>query len=144
MDNRVFNINGRTKEQLLLAVQLLLLNEYGEKQKVKGWYYSQKKGLILTWLVDNKYRATAFTDRMGKPSEIGEKELVDLLWDWLSTDEAKEVVCENWDADTDHDGDNVKGWRLYTDEWGCIKETEHTLDHYSIAAFKPAWLWYGK
>lgn len=144
MDNKIFNVNGRTKEQLRLALQLLLLNEYGENKKVRGWYLSKKNGLILTWLVDSSNKAIPFTDRMGKESEISGEELVDLLWNWLSSDEAKYVECVDWDADLDHDGSNEKGWRLYTGQWGHVSENDITVDHYSIAAFKPAFLWYGK
>lgn len=144
MDNRIFNVNGRTKEQLRKAVQLLLLDEHNEPIKVRGWYFSKKQGLVLTWYVGNGCDAVAFTDRMGKPSDIKEDELVNLLCDWLRSEEAESVECEGWDADADHDGSNDRGWRLYVDEWGCVKKGEYTIDHYSIAAFKPAYLWYGK
>jgi hypothetical protein len=124
----------------------LLLDEYGTNQKVKGWYFNKQKGLVLTWYFDpdKKEKVTPFTDRMGKPCVINEDELVDLLWNWLDSDEAKTVEFGSWENNVDHDGDNDKGWRLYTEDWGCIKETEHTIDHYSIGAFKPVWLWYGK
>jgi hypothetical protein len=144
MDNKIFNVNGKTKEQLSIAVKLLLLNEYGQTQKVTGWYYSKEKGLVLTWLIKDGYKATPFTDRMGKQTEIDDNELIDILWRWLDTEEAKNVECGGWDADSDHDGDNELGWRLYVDEWGHVQETAHSIDHYSIAAFKPAYLWYGK
>ena len=92
MDNRLFNINGKTKEQLTLAVKCLLLDEYGGI-KVKGWYFNKQKGLVLTWYFDpdKKGKVTPFTDRMGKPCVINEDELVDLLWNWLDSDEAKNV-----------------------------------------------------
>ncbi len=143
MDNRVFNINGRTKEQLQLAVRLLLLDEYGQEQKVSGWYYTKEKGMVLTWYVGDKYKATPFTDRMGNPNDIKYDELVELLFNWLDTESAKNVICEGDDENADHDGSNELGWRLYTEDWGHINEG-HSIDHYSIAAFKPAWLWYGK
>jgi hypothetical protein len=142
MDNRVFNVNGRTKEQLKLAINLLLLNEYNKVNTVAGWYYKKEKGLVLTSY--NNDKTIPFTDRMGKATEIGVDELIDVLWDWLQSDEAKAVECVHWDADFHHDGSNVLGWRLYTEDWGHIRETEHTIDHSTIAAFKPAYLWYGK
>jgi hypothetical protein len=144
MDNRQFNINGKTKEQLTLAVKCLLFNEYNEEKTVPGWYYSKKKGLVLVWHVNED--STAFTDRMGNPKEVNAEELVEILWVWLQTDEAKEVEHNDpWDYNADHDGSNDLGWRLYLDEWGCVKnDNGMTINHYSIAAFKPAWLWYGK
>jgi len=146
MDNRLFNINGKTKDQLTLAVKCLLLDEYGKNIIVKGWYFSKQKGLVLTWYLDEneKEKVTPFTDRMGKPCAINEDELVDLLWKWLDSEEAKIVEFEHWESNVDHDGDNDKGWRLYTEDWGCIKYAEYAIDHYSIGAFKPVWLWYGK
>lgn len=148
MDNKIFNVNGRTIEQLKLAVQLLLLDEYNKKQKVKGWYFSKKKVLILTWSSDET-RVTPFTNRMGQPEEINEDELTDQLWVWLSSDQAKEVEDNEdnrWDYYfNDSDVSMKDGWRLYTEDWGHIKEENgHTIDHYSIAAFKKVSLWYGK
>jgi hypothetical protein len=80
---------------------------------------------------------------MGKNKDITTDELVEELWTWLHSDEAKEITMDDWDADVDQDGDNHLGWRLYTEDWGHIS-INNRLDSYSIAAFKPAWLWYGK
>jgi len=147
MDNRVFNVNGKTKEQLKLAVQLLLLDEYNTKQKVKGWYFNPKRGLVLTWYVgDNQKKAIPFTNRMGQPEEIGEDELIELLWNWLNTEQAKQMKLEEWDKKfIDGDVSNDAGWRLYTIEWGHVNNDDgHTIDHYSIAALTKAYMWYGK
>ena len=147
MDNRVFNINGRTKEQLKKAVDLLLFDEYNEYQKVKGWYYHKKKGFILTWYVgDSQEKAIPFTNRLGVPEPIEREELVEVLWEWLDSEDAKNVEHgDSWDHNMSHDGSNELGWRLYTEEWGHVRNPDgHTIDHYSIAAFKPAYLWYGK
>ncbi len=140
MDNKQFNINGRTKEQLNLAVELLLLDEYGGKKGATGYYFSKEKGLVLTWHI-NSNKVTAFTNRLGQPEKMYAKELTDTLWKWLDTEEAKSTEKTDWDSDSDHDGSNELGWRLYVDEWGHIKGANGSLDHYSIAAFKPAYLW---
>lgn len=150
MDNKVFNVKGRTIEQLEKAVDLLLFNEYGEHDKVRGWYFVPEKGLILTWHVGNDYlKATPFTNRMGIPTPIDKEELVETLWNWLFTEQAKLVTYNeqqhNWDIRLgDFDGSQDLGWRLYTDSWGHIEESMSTIDHYSVAAFKPSWCWYGK
>ena len=149
MDNKVFNVNGKTREQLKLAIQLLLLNEYNDKQKVRGWYFRKDKGLVLTWLSETRENVTPFTNRMGQPEDINEDELTDQLWEWLSSDQAKEVEHtegDRWDRSLkDSDVSMDDGWRLYTEDWGHIKEENgHTIDHYSIAAFKKVALWYGK
>lgn len=142
MGNKLFNVNGRTKQQLTNAIQSLLLDEYGKFTKVRGWYFLKNKGLVLSWS-DDKTKAIPFTNRMGQPSEVSPSELIDILWDWLQTDEAKTVELGSWEEELDHDGSNELGWRLYTEDWGHIKNG-HDTDHYSIAAFKPCWLWYGK
>jgi len=147
MDNKVFDVNGKTIEQLHLAVKLLLLDEYGKEKTVSGWYYSKKKGLILTWYVgDSQPKAIPFTDRMGKPTEIGANELSILLWDWLDSKEAKEMELDGWDKKfNDSDVSTSPGWRLYTDQWGHVSNPDgHTIDHYSLAAFTKAYMWYGK
>ena len=81
---------------------------------------------------------------MGQPADVNSEELTDILWNWLSSEEAKTVEFSSWEQDADHDGSNDKGWRLYTEEWGCITEKGKSMDHYSIGAFKPVYLWYGK
>ena len=44
MDNRLFNVNGKTEQQLKLAIELALLNEYGDNVKIISYYYCSKKG----------------------------------------------------------------------------------------------------
>jgi len=147
MDNRIFDVNGKTKEQLHLAVKLLLLDEYDSliSRKVKGWYLNPKKGLVLTWYVGDSKKATPFTNRRGEPEGIEGGELTDLLWNWLDSEEADTIELDGWDEDLkDSDVSMSPGWRLYTEDWGHVKETEHTIDHSSIAAFRKINLWYGK
>jgi hypothetical protein len=139
MDNRQFNVNGATKEHLRLAVDLLLY----EDGTVSGWYINPKKGLILTWHVKEN-KSKPFTDSMGRPKKINGQELTDILWDWLHSDEAKTIELNGWDANSDHDGSNELGWRLYTEAWGCIEDGENGIDHYSLGALTPSYLWYGK
>lgn len=66
MDNRLFNVNGRTFEQFELTLQLLLTGEYNNSNikkftigdwgpigsRVKGYKFDYKKGLILYWYMD--------------------------------------------------------------------------------------------
>jgi hypothetical protein len=149
MDNKVFNVKGRTIEQLEKAVDLLLFNEYGEYDKVAGWYFVPNKGLILTWYVgESQPEAKPFTNRWGQPEPISKEELVETLWNWLFTEQAKQVTYDelgDWDKQlNDSDVSENLGWRLYTDSWGHVEKTKHTIDHYSVAAFKPSWCWYGK
>ncbi len=143
MDNRIFNVNGRTKEQLDLAVKTFMLDDNDDNKKVAGWYISKEKGLVLTWYVTGNINP--FTDKFGRSIKIIDPiELSNVLWEWLKSNEAKTIECEGWDKYAEIDGNNDKGWRLYTENWGCITETNKSMDNYSLGAFKPAWLWYGK
>lgn len=147
MDNKIFNVNGKKKNRLLMALKLLLLDEYGKEQKVKGWYFSKKKGFILTWYVGDSHKhARPFTNRIGEECEIDAEELVEILWDWLESDEARAMELEGWDRKfNDSDVSTDPGWRLYTDEWGHVNNPDgHTIDHYSIGALTKAYMWYGK
>ena len=145
MDNRIFDINGRTKEQLKLAVKCLLYSEYDKEHNVSGWYFRRKKGLVLCAWKSNENGYKSFTDRMGNDKPANGEELVEILWEWLQSDEAKTVEFKDWEIDLEHDGSNNMGWRLYTEEWGHVQyEHGHTIDHATIAAFKPMYLWYGK
>ena len=144
MDNKIFNVNGKTKEQLKLALDLLILDEYGKIRKIKGWYINPKRGFVLTWF--NSKGTTPFTNRIGLPEEISTTELIDILWNWLDSDAAKEIPLEEWEEKMeDSDVGIGNGWRLYTNEWGHVNNPDgHTIDHYSIGAIKKVYLWYGK
>lgn len=144
MDNKQFVVNGRTKEQLKLALDSLLLTEYNYDKTVKGWYINPKKGFILTDYITEKCKP--FTNNMGINQDISKDDLLEILWNWLDTDEAKNIEKnEKWEHDADHDGHNELGWKLYTEDWGHVNiDSEYSLDTSSIAAFKSVFCWYGK
>lgn len=144
MDNRIFNVNGRTIEQLELAIKLLLLDEYGKQISVVGWYFKPEKGIVLTWYCNEDSTAKPFTDNMGRPQAIEPGDLVETLWNWLFSAQAKTVILKDWDRDLEDDVSTAPGWRLYTEDWGHVKKDDYTIDSYSIAAFTPAFMWYGK
>lgn len=129
MDNQIFDVNGETKEQLLKTIELALLIPY--KRSLNGWEFDPKKGFILS----------TYGDKMNKfPVAVSAEIITDMVWDWLQTDEAKNVPArDSWDTDYDHDGHNDKGWRAYLEEWG------HIGDRWgAILCVKPCYLWYGK
>lgn len=55
------------------------------------------------------------------------------------------IFIEGWlknvdyGKEPDHDGDNGKGWRLFTEDWGHVAG-----HHYAIVGVNPAWAMYGK
>lgn len=143
MDNKVFNVNGRTKHQLELAVKCLLTTEYDQQTSVCSWSFSKEKGLILYWHTSKDI--TAFTDKWGKATSLTIEEVVNMLWEWLESDEAKNFVQTGaWDINMQHDGSNTRGWRLYAEDWGKVNQPTGGGISYSICAFIPVYLWYGK
>jgi hypothetical protein len=79
--------------------------------------------LILLW--SEERGATKF------PFPLSIKQSAQFIIDWLGS------LDYGWQPD--HDGDNGKGWRLFTESWG------HVAGHsYAIIAAQPAWAMYGK
>lgn len=144
MDNRVFNVNGRGKDMLIETIRLALWQEhgcYGDSHMptdlaAKGYMISDVHGLILLWHVSQNDSAQVQFLVPHTPEMLGE-----LAYEWLHGAQAKNCLphLTGWDADCDHDGSNVMGWRAYCEDWGHV-------DHINAAviAIKPSFLWYGK
>jgi hypothetical protein len=135
MDNKIFNVNGRSREQLKKTLELALTKEDGSLRTVEGWEYKKDKGLILLWHADTKYNNNA----QKFPVPVDLETITNIAAAWLKTDEAKAVPMEGWDHDASHDGDNELGFRVYCEDWGHVGS-----NHYAIVAVKPAYCWYGK
>lgn len=129
MDNRIFNVNGKSKEDLLQTI-ILALATSGSKD-IKGWSVNPKKGLVLF----------SYGEKENKfPVPVAPSSIIDMVWDWLKTDEAKKIPHENaWDSDHQHDGDNGIGWRVFVEDWGHVDGKWGV-----VACIKPAFMWYGK
>lgn len=137
-DNRVFNINGRSKEMLLTALSLAQEQESGRKDCYAGWVEDPKKGLILLWHVGEHSPGNKFV------TNLTAEGVVEQVWQWLQekkNDPSAEIFkhTEQWDHDSDHDGHNSYGWRVYCEDWGHVGG-----NHYSVVAVKPVYLWHGK
>ena len=129
MDNRVFNINGHGKK-MLEDVLRLAFHQEGAKECV-AWVFDKKAGLVLLW--DHEDGSNLF------PSPLSVESAVPLVIDWLSSKQAGQMSCEGWDANSDHDGSNKAGWRVYCGDWGHVETWR-----YSIIAIRPSYLWLGK
>lgn len=147
MDNKIFNVNGRTKEQLLKAIELVMFNEYGINNLAKGWKIIPDKGLVFLWNVDKDKK-----DENMFPVPIDFKQCTEISWEWLNSKEifyesgkriekkvSESFPMDGWDENHDHDGSNELGWRVYVEDWGHVGN-----NHYSVFAIKPAYCWYGK
>ena len=138
-DNRVFNVNGRSKNQLIATIKLAMLDEYDHESKIKGWRYSKTHGLIFLWYLTENQRSDPARQQHKFPIPLKAEEVANIAWDWLQSDDAKVVPKEGWDADADHDGSNELGWRIYCEDWGHVESEDG-----AVFAIKPAYMWYGK
>lgn len=128
MDNRVFDVNGRSKQMLGAALALAFQQE-GERTTAKGYVLDPARGMILLW--HDHPPCVRFLDPLDAEAAT------EFVWDWLKT--RPEVACVGWDEDADHDGHNERGWRVFCEGWGHVAG-----NHYAIVAVKPAYLWMGK
>jgi len=136
MDNKVFNVNGKTDSMLLKALELVF-EQHGPNTRCNGWAETKEDGLILLRYMD---RNTTYEARHFPGDGITAADMVSLVKTWLSGEFAKTVVMEGWDRDIDHDGHNSMGWRVYSEDWGHVGPAGSG----AICAVKPAWMWHGK
>lgn len=80
--------------------------------------------MILLWHEEGK-------DCVKLPFPLAADKAAMFIADWLES-----LV---YGRQPDHDGDNGKGWRLFTEGWGHVAG-----NHYAIIAAQPAWAMYGK
>jgi len=134
-DNRLFNVNGKSKKLLKSAIKLAFkLESHNENgATAQGYVVDSKKGILLLWHADGIKGAVNFE----KPK--GYRESCDFIIDWLKTPEAQSIELNDWEADIDHDGSSDLGWRVYLEDWGHVGN-----NHYAICAVKPCYIWYGK
>lgn len=138
---------------------------------IRGYRISQKKGIILYWNFDDKLEkkgvlpieniiTNEVLEKHNSTKELRKYKLEKLkdikitipinllvisIWEWLKTININEFELCDWEGNIDHDGFNEKGFRVYVENWGHIKnEDDITIDHYTSFAVKPIYCWYGK
>lgn len=135
MDNRIFNVNGRTDEELKIALKLALSQEGQHKSRtIEGWEIDNKKGLVLYWYIPKGH------NHIQKfPNKLNVEELFHIVNSFLNSEESNLIETISWDSDIDQDGHNIPGWRVYCEDWGRIDGRDG-----SYIAIKPAYMWMGK
>lgn len=146
MDNRTVDIVSVGDESLELALKLIWCSAPGGKAshfkivnlKEKTRYcnqptthhytelFSDPEGvptLILMWHADK--------DAEALPYPIDFAGSLQFVKGWLNQ--------ANYGKQPDHDGDNDKGWRVFTESWGHVAGYS-----YSFVAIQPVWAMYGK
>lgn len=137
MDNRIFNVNGRTKDDLLATIRLAFSQD-GRNTTAKAYFIDPKKGMILLWHTDK--------GSIPFPAPLSAESAATMVWDWLQT--KPDTECVDWDKNLNHDGHNVPGFRAFVEDWGHVATgpNYNTSDscRYAIVAVKPTYLWMGK
>lgn len=105
------------KEQLKKAMGLFPC------RKVVGYREDEEKGLIFYWC--DSVKATKL------PFPMTLEQTADFASGWLEH--------ASYGSEPDHDGDNGRGWRLYTEDWGHVAG-----EYQAFMAVKPEWAMYGK
>jgi hypothetical protein len=121
-DNFTFNVLGEGRKMLDLMLQVIALGS-GHDRAVG--YRDDGQRLVFAWSIEG---TTGFTPLVAETPTVELGQTIEL---WLR--QAKLT------KEPDHDGDNQRGWRLYTGSWGHIDS-----DHHTYFAVEPAWMMYGK
>ena len=132
MDNKLLNLNGRTKKQFKIAMSFAFTDEYDKALKAKSWSVSEENGLVIHYIF-NKAKHTPF------PVPITADAAIEFAWEWLNSENRTDVEYSPWCGNLDHEGSNSKGWQVYLGEWGHVGG-----ESFAICAIKPAYCWYGK
>ena len=147
MDNRSIDVISQWSEGIALALRLIWDNAPGGKAthfriarlSEKAQYRGDPTSHHFTqWSVDEQYGTPTFIlcwsadhDTLPLPYPMALDEATALITGWLSNAE--------YGSEPDHDGDNDKGWRMFTDCWGHVAGM-----HYAIIGVQPVWAMYGK
>jgi hypothetical protein len=147
MDNFNLDVTARDRETLIDALNIVFSHHsvcvgYTVQDDPEGG-----QRMILLWnnpVVAKSYEATAFfpfpvrakpgRDDVGRDLSKFQSRvpwLAELIEGWLAVTE--------YGKEPSHDGDNVKGFRLFTDRLG-----EVAGHRYAMCIIEPEWAWLGK
>lgn len=117
-DNRILNVNGESLERLKIAMSLA-----GESKAVG--FANDEDRLVFFWTKHEAMRPF--------PSPLNMDRCAEVAFDWLQS-------TAKYGQQPDHDGDNEKGWRCFTEGWGQIAK----FGYAAFIAVEPCWMMYGK
>ena len=115
--NPILNVNGhgleRLKAVLSLADRLPAVGYIAEKQRLVFFWYDHEQAVMF-------------------PCALTMDRCAEFAHDWLAS--------ADYGRQPDHDGDNEKGWRCFTETWGRIQPYGHP----AFVAVEPQWIEYRK
>lgn len=149
-DNVVFNVNGQSKGDLISAVKLAL-SIRDRNLKTVAFRYIKGRGLVFFWSVPKE------KDTIELMQGMNPEQAAEYAWAWLEKspdakaeleslaeineddDSEESIANSHWDRDSDHDGHNSVGWRVFVEDWG------HVAGQWSASlCVKPVFVWHGK
>ena len=154
-DNPVFNVNGRSLGMLERAIALACEQHSGADETTPLDLRPGKPGArkmeseIAAWAEGRGGLYFCCLPCKKSPpfsAPITTTQAAFMAWAWLQRPHP-EIEFKGWDANADHDGDNVAGWRVYRGQWGLFPEDEDGKEPYPdffIMAIRPVYLWLGK
>jgi hypothetical protein len=119
-DNPILNVNGIGLERLKAVFDLC------EAVNAKGYAVQTDKNRIAFFKYPDAKDMVAF------PVALPMSTCAEITFNWLQ--------AATYPREPDHDGDNEKGWRCYTGDWGQIDG----LSHGAFLAVEPFWIMFGK
>lgn len=125
MDNFRINITA-IGDQTLQAAMRMVFDHNAPGKRAEAYTVDSEHGMIFLWHMHSSH-----TNAVALPFKMDADGAADFARRWL--------LDLDYGKQPDHDGDNERGWRLYTETWGKVA----SLD-YSICAVQPMWAMFGK
>lgn len=123
MDNFKIDVVWEGTDRFRALLSMVLSKHKSKNGKFEHYCIDEKHGLVLFW-TDSKWAEKL-------PYPMDHDALVSFATNWLKN--------ADYGRQPDHDGDNGKGWRIYTGDWGHVNS-----DWATICAIQPVWAMYGK
>lgn len=130
MDNFCFHVTAQGDDSFVTTLQLAI--KLAGHNKVTHYGVDPKLGLALFWSEPKDGRLPKSAVVQPLPYPMDKDALTAFVAGWLRT--------ADYGPQPDHDGENGRGWTIYTDDsWGHVWGS-----FYGVIAVKPAWAMYGK
>lgn len=115
-DNQILNVSGDSLSRLKTAMSL------ADRESAIGWSIQDGR-MIFFW--------TSHESMHPFPVEMPMDRCAEIAMEWLKT--------AKYPTEPGHDGDNERGWRCFTEEWGHVSHM-----YQAFVAVEPYWLMFGK
>lgn len=125
MDNFTIDVTWEGEKTFRTILELVMKQK---SAKVTHYAVAPDYGMILFWTEPGR-GAKDIAQKM--PYAMDTAAAIDFVWNWLKT--------ADYGDQPDHDGSNGRGWRIFNEAWGHVKD-----EWAAICAIQPAWAMYGK